>query len=156
MNEPTRQEAESALAELEAARRAVEAAEKQGRPVLLTGWSTLVLLDYLSKDHVPDRRARLAISATCAVATTAMAMLDHDSNPIQPVDVEGTPPDSDVPRRLVTAMVGWVLAERALVVGLRRSGIRRPNTLAGITLALTRPLGYLLVQRILTGTRSRG
>ena len=156
MNEPTRQEAESALAELEAGRRAVEAAEKRGLPVLLTGWSTLVLLDYIAKDHVPDRRARLAISGTCAVATLAMGMLDHSSNPVQPVDVGGTPPDSDAAKRLGATLLGWALAERVLVLGLRRSGIRRPNTLAGITLAFCRPLGYLALRRLLADTRSRG
>jgi hypothetical protein len=156
VNEPARPETESALAELEAGRRAVEAAGKRGLPVLLTGWSTLVLLDYIAKDHVPDRRARLAISGTCAVATLAMSILDHGSNPIQPVYVGGTRPDNDAAKRLGATLLGWALAERALILGLRRSDIRWPNTLAGITLAIGRPLGYLGLRRFLTDTRSRG
>lgn len=156
MNEPTKQDAELALAQLEAGRHAVEAAEKRGLPVLLAGWSTLVLLDYISKDHVPDRRAQHAISGICAVATLAMGMLDHRSNPVQPVDVGGTRPDSDLAKRLGAALLGWALAERAVIMGLRRSGVRSPNTLAGITLAIGRPLGYLGLRRLLTDTRSDG
>ncbi len=156
MDEPTSREAKSALAELEAGRRAVDAAEKRGLPVLLTGWSALVLLDYVSKDHVPGRRAQLAISGTCAVATLAMGVLDHNANPVQPVDVGGMSQDSDAARRLSAALLGWTLAERSLVLGLRRSGIRWPNTLAGIALAIGRPLGYLHLRRLLTDTGSRG
>ncbi|GAA1320603.1 hypothetical protein [Pseudonocardia xinjiangensis] len=74
-----------------------------------------------------------------------MGMLDHRSNPVQPVDVGSTRPDSDAAKGLGATLLSWTLAERAVILGLRRSGIRWPNALAGITLAIGRPLGYLAV-----------
>jgi hypothetical protein len=149
MSKPSKVDAADALAELRTGRAAVEAAEKQGLPVLLGAWSTLVLLDYSAKDHMPDRRARLAVSALCVTATLALGALNSRATPIQPVQVGERGSDRRATRKLAAVLLGWVVTERLLIIGLRRSRLRRPNTIAGAVLAVERPLGYLGLRRML-------
>jgi hypothetical protein len=136
MGGPTRDEAAAALDELAAGRRATAAAESRGLPVLLGAWSLLVFVDYAAKDHVGQ------------AATLGLGLMDNRSRPVQPI----SPDPAEVgPRALVPmagAAVGWALAERVIVVGLRRSRLRRPNTLAGLVLAVSRPLGYVGMLRL--------
>lgn len=149
MDRPTPDEAAAALAELAAGQRAVAAAEARGLPVLLTACSMFVLADYAAKDFLADRRARWAVSVVCQLSTLSLGLLDLDRTPVQPVSVD--PADLGPPSatRFIAAMLGWALAERVLVVALRRSRVRRPNTLAGVALALARPVAYIGVQRLL-------
>lgn len=42
----------------------------------------------------------------------------------------------------------WGVAKRLVIRGLRASRLRRPNTVAGAILAVTRPVGYVLVERL--------
>lgn len=148
MTMPTADEAATALHELAAGRRAVQAEGRRGLPLLLASGSTLVLLDYATKDFVTDRRARLLASGLCWAATLGIALLENRANPVQPVGVDpaGTGPRAAAP--MAAAVLGWAVAERLVVAGLRRSRLRHPNTAAGLVLAVGRPLGYLGVLRL--------
>jgi hypothetical protein len=148
LSKPGKEDAADALTELRAGRTAVEAAERQGLPVLLGAWSTLILLDYSAKDHVPDRRTRLAVSGLCVAATLALGTLNSRATPTQPVQGGERGSDRRVAQRLAAVLLGWVVAERLLIIGLRRSGLHRPNTVAGALLAAERPLGYLGLRRM--------
>ncbi|MDQ3151225.1 MAG: hypothetical protein M3R63_05685 [Actinomycetota bacterium] len=149
MDMPTPDEAAAALAELEAGQRAVATAEARGLPVLLTACSMFVLADYAAKDVLAGRRARWAVSAICQLATLSLVLLDLDRTPVQPVSVDPADLGPRAAAPFIAAIVGCALAERVLVVGLRCSGVRRPNTLAGVALALARPVAYLGIQRLL-------
>jgi hypothetical protein len=148
MGGPTRDEAAAALDELAAGRRATAAAEIRGLPVLLGAWSLLVFVDYAAKDHVADRRVRWLVTALCQAATLGLGLLDNRSRPVQPIspDPVEVGPRAVVP--MVGAAVGWALAERVIVLGLRRSRLSRPNTLAGLVLAVGRPIGYVGMLRL--------
>jgi hypothetical protein len=156
MDVPTRHEASAALDELAAGRRAVETEEKRRLPVLLGAWSALVLLDYAAKDHVPDRRVRRVVSGLCAATTLGLGLLDHRTRPVQPVSVDPADTGPRAAAPLVVAVAGWAVAEQLLVRGLRRSDATHPNTLAGIALAIGRPIGYLGVQRLAPRPRTDG
>ncbi|MCO1657479.1 hypothetical protein [Pseudonocardia humida] len=156
MTVPTPDEATAALAELAAGRRAVAAEERRRVPVLLGAWSALALLDYAAKDHVPDRRVRRLITGLCQVTTLGLGLLDHRARPVQPVSVDPADTGPRAAAPMAVALAGWVVAERLLVRGLRRSGAAHPNTLAGIALAVGRPVGYLGVQRLLPRPRTDG
>lgn len=146
---PTPDEAAAALAELEAGQRTVATAETRGLPALLTAYSVFVLADYAAKDLLAARRARWAVSAVCQLSTLSLALLDMDRTPVQPVSLDPADLEPRAAVRFIAAILGWALAERALVVGLRRSRVRRPNTLAGGALALVRPAAYLGIRRLL-------
>lgn len=153
MSGPTPEEASAALEELTAGRRAVAAAERRSLPVLLAAWSVLVLVDYAAKDHVADRRVQRLVTGACQLSTVAIGLVDHSLDPVQPVSVD---PEDVGPRAaapIAAALVGWALAERLVVGGLRRSGVRWPNTLAGAVLAIGRPAGYLGLLRLLPRPR---
>jgi hypothetical protein len=154
MTGPTPDEAAAALAELDAGRRAVAAEERRHVPVLLGAWSALALLDYAAKDHLPDRRARWAVSGLCGAAALGLGLLDQRDRPVQPISVDPADTGPRAAAPMVLAITGWAVAERLLVLGLRRSGAARPNTLAGIALAASRPLAYLGVRRLLPRPRT--
>lgn len=149
MDIPTPDEAEAALAELEASRLAIAAAEARGLPVLLTACSMFALVDYAAKDFLADRRAKRVVSVVCQLAVLSVGLLHLDRTPVQPVTVDPADLGPRAATPFIAAMVGWAVAERVLIVTLRRSRVRRPNTLAGVALALARPVAYLGVMRLL-------
>lgn len=149
MPDPTPSEAAAALTELIDADRAVRRAETDRLPLVLAAHSVLVAVDYAAKDLLTDRVARRAVSAGCLVLALAVAAHETHRSRVQPVSVD---PDDLGPRAaapLMAATAAWYLAERILVACVRRSRVGRPNLLIGATLAVTRPLGYLGVQRLL-------
>jgi hypothetical protein len=75
-------------------------------------------------------------------------MLDHQARPVQPISVDPAETGPRAAAPMGVALAGWTVAERLLVRGLRRSSVSHPNTLAGIALAIGRPIGYLGVQRL--------
>lgn len=145
----TPDEAAAALAELEAGQRDIAAAETRGLPVLLSACSVFVLADYAAKDLLAGRRAKWAVSAVCLLSTLSVTLLNQDRTSVQPVSTDPADLGSRAATPFIAAMVGWTLAERVLVVALRRSRLRRPNTLAGVALALARPVAYFQAQRLL-------
>lgn len=149
MEELTREQARAALAELEAGKRAVTSAETRTRPMLLTAYSGLALVDYAAKDYLGSRRAQWGVTAICQLITLGLTLLEQDRNPVQPATVENADRTRLTDAPFIAALVGWPLAERLLVTALRRSNIRRPNTLAGVALAATRPAGYLGLYRLI-------
>lgn len=148
MEKPTPDEAAAALDELATGRRDVRAADRRRLPLVLAAWSTLVFVDYAAKDHVRDKRVRWLITGACEAAALGVGMLDGQAAQVQPVEVGGASGVADV-APMGAAMAAWAVAERAIVFGLRRSGLRYPNTVAGAVFAVTRPLCYLGVQRLL-------
>lgn len=147
-------EAERALAELEAGRRATADAERRSRALLLASSSVLVFIDYAAKDHVPDPTARRLTTALCTTAATGLHLLDMRYQQVQPV---GAASEEDVPPdllpRLARFLLVWAASERVVIAGLRRSRVRRPNTVAGLVLALTRPIWYAALDRRLPRPR---
>ena len=117
--------------------------------MLLTACSLFVLADYAAKDLLAGRGPKRTVSAVCQLSTLGVALFNVDRTPVQPVSVDPTDLGPRAATPFIAAMVGWALAERVLVVALRRSRVRWPNTLAGVALALSRPVAYLGVQRLL-------
>ena len=156
MTEPSRSEAAAALEELAAGRRAVAAEERRRAPVLLGAWSVLAFLDYAAKDHVPDRRTRRAVTAVCQTAAVGLGLLDARARTVQPVSVDPADTGPRAAAPLAIAIAGWAVAERLLVHGLRRSRVTHPNTVAGLALAVGRPLAYLGVLRLTPRPRADG
>lgn len=155
MDHPTSAEAAAAIEELDAAHRAVAREGRRTMPVVLVATSTLVALDYAAKDHVPDRAARRATSAACVAAALVITMLDVHGSPVQPHSTDPADLGPGVAVRLLAAVACWWTAERALVAGLRASGLPRPNTVAGLALAALRPVGYLATMRLMPTPRVR-
>lgn len=148
MSGPTRDEAAAALDELAAGRRATAAAETRGLPMLLGAWSLLAFVDYAAKDHIADRRVRWLVTALCQAATLGLGLLDNRSRPVQPISPDAAEVGPRALAPMVGAAVAWTLAERVIVLGLRRSRLSRPNTRAGLVLAVGRPLGYVGMLRL--------
>ncbi len=149
MDVPTPDEAAMALSELRAGRRATVAAAARGLPVLLAASSVAVLADYVAKDLLAGRRARWSVTVVCQLSTLSIGLLEVYRSPVQPVSVDPADLGPRAATPFIAAVVGWALAERVLIVALRRSRVRRPNTLSGVVLAVARPLAYLRVQRLL-------
>lgn len=146
---PSRDDAEAALGEIDSARRAVAAEDGRGLPVLLAAWSVLVVIDYGAKDHVPDRAVRRGVSALCAAATLGIGLQDNRSRRVQPVSVDPADVGIRAAAAMMAALAVWGVGERLVIHGLRASRLRRPNTVAGAILAVTRPAGYLGVLRVM-------
>jgi hypothetical protein len=151
VREPTPEAAARALAEVEARRRLVEAAHWRHVPFESAVWSAALLLDYAVKDLLSSRRRRLAATALCQLAGAAVLALNPPR--VRPWwRHKGDPDEGTRDILLLFALGGYALVvERALVWGLRRSRLRRPNTVAGIVLAVTRPTATAIVQRRLFG-----
>lgn len=145
---PERDKAAAALAELEAGKRVVANAEVRARRVLLATYSVSVLADYLAKDLLVSRRAKWTVTAGCQLSTLGAALWDLERNPVQPVSLDPADVGPRAAAPFFGAMLGWALAERLLVVGLRHSRSLRPNTLAGGVLAVARPIAYVSVMRL--------
>lgn len=148
MHKPTPDEAAASLRELRAGRRAIADAEARGLPVLLSACSVSVLADYVGKDLLARRGARWAVTAICQLSALGVG-LRLGRTPVRPVSVDPADLGPRAAAPFMAALVGWALAERVLVFALRRSRLRRPNILAGVTLAFARPLAYLGVRRLL-------
>lgn len=153
MTNPSRADVEAALDELVAAQRAVTREGRRGLPVTLTACSVLVVLDYAAKDHVVDRGARRAVSTLCAAGALAITLLDQRASPVQPLSVDPADlgPRAAAPGLALAA--GWAITERALITGFRRSRLGRPNTVAGVALAILRPALYLAARRLMPTPR---
>lgn len=145
---PASEEAAVALAELEAGKRATADAEVRGRRALLTTYSVSVLVDYIAKDLFVSRRAKLSVTAGCQLSALGAALLDMERSPVQPVSVDPADVGLRAAAPFLGALLGWPLAERVLVGGVRRSRLRWPNVLVGVTLALVRPVAYVSVMRL--------
>jgi len=150
---PTPSAAASALDELAAARRAVSAAERRTLPFVLGASSFLTLVQHAAGDHVADRRTRWLVAGTCIALDVLLQVGDSRSTAVQPVamgpDQRSHP--QDVPRALwAVAVLGRAAAERSVVAVLRRGRLRRPNTAAGLVLAVGTLLANLAVRRLLS------
>lgn len=156
MSGPTRDEAVAALDEFAAGRLAVRVAEKRRMPLVLGASSVLVFVDYAAKDRLADRRVRWLVTALCQAATIGVGLLDNRARQVQPISVDPADLGPRAAAPMGAALIGWALAERTIVRWLRRSRIRRPNTLAGLLLAVGRPLGYLGVVRLTPRPRIDG
>lgn len=139
--------AREALDEIDAARRGVDAADRRGTPALLVATAALTFLDFAAKDHAA-RPVRHAVTAVVQTALLGMSLAEVRANPVVPYE----PADGPAPGRATAvfgAIAGWTAAERAVVVLLRRSRLRRPNTVAGLVLAVTRPAGHVVLRSLL-------
>ncbi|MCO7192839.1 hypothetical protein [Pseudonocardia sp. McavD-2-B] len=147
MDTPDARRATEALQEIEAARRAVDTADRRSRPAVLIATAALTVLDFAAKDHLP-RRGQRVVTAVALAGVLGVSLADVRSTPV----VVYAAADGPAPGRaaaLFGASIGWFAAERVAVALLRRSRLRRPNTAAGILLGVSRPLGSVLVTRIL-------
>jgi hypothetical protein len=149
---PTPEAAARALAEVEARRRLVEAEHRRHVPFELAVWSAALLLDYAAKDVLPGRRRRLAATALCQLAGAAALALNPPR--VRPWwRHEGDQDEGSRDLLILFAACGYALVvERGLVWALRRSRLRRPNTVAGLVLAVTRPATTAMVYRRLFGS----
>jgi hypothetical protein len=149
---PTPEAAARALGEVKARRRLVAAEHWRHVPFELAVWSAALLLDYAAKDLLPSRRSRLAATALCQLAGAAVLALSPPR--VRPwLRHQDDPEEGGRDLLVVFAGAGCLLvAERTLVWALRRSGLRRPNTVAGIVLAVTRPTATAMVYRRLFGS----
>jgi len=146
---PEQNEAAAALAELETGKKVVANAEVRARRTLLATYSVSALTDYLAKDLLVSRRAKWAVTAGCQISLLGAALWDLERNPVQPVSLDPADVGPRAAAPFFGAMLGWALAERLLVVGLRRSRSPRPNTLVGGVLAVIRPIAYVSVMRLI-------
>lgn len=156
MDHRTPAQAAAALADLGTAERAVRRAQTRGLPLLLVAEGVLVLVDYAAKDLLPGRRARHAVTAACVLTSLAVGMRDIRRTPVQPVSVDPDDLGPRAARPFLAALGCWVVAERVLVHGLRRSRLHRPNLAIGLVLAAGRPLAHLGTTRLLPRPGHRG
>lgn len=144
MPPPTPEQAAAATAEVDAARAAVDRAARQGRPAVLVATAALTFLDFAAKDHLRPPGAGV-VTAVAQSAILAAVLLEARANPVQPAL-----PAGEAAAPLAAAGVGtaWFAAERLAVHALRRSRLRRPNTVAGVLLALSRPAATVVLHRL--------
>ncbi len=150
---PTPSAAASALDELAAARRAVSAAERRTLPFVLGASSFLTLVQHAAGDHVTDRRTRWLVAGTCIVLDVLLQVGDSRSTAVQPVALapDGPSHPRNVPRALwAVAALGRAAVEWSVVAVLRRRRLRRPNTVAGLVVAIGTLLANLGVRRLLS------
>lgn len=145
---PTPEDAAAAVAEVESARRAVEAADRHGVAVMLTATSVLTFLDFAAKDEIADPRRRLAASVVIQAAVLGISLLDARGKQVTPY-LPGDGPQPALAMKFAGVTLGWYAAERLTVHLLRRSHLKRPNTVAGLVLAISRSAGYLAVTTML-------
>ena len=112
--------------------------------------------DYAAKDLLAGRPAKWVVTAICQLSGLSLGLLDLDRTPVQPVSVDPAELGPRAAAPFVAALAGWAVTERILVLGLRHSRFRRPNTISGVVLALTRPVAYLGVQQLLPRPGHRG
>lgn len=120
----------------------------RGLPVVLAATAVLTFLDHAAKDAFPDRGRRAAVTAVTQLAMAGISLLDVRANPVNPYAV-ASGPQAGLAARIGAVGLGWYAAERLAVHMLRRSRLRRPNTAAGLLLAVSRPAGTVAVMRML-------
>ncbi|ALL75338.1 hypothetical protein AD006_08555 [Pseudonocardia sp. EC080610-09] len=148
MTTPTPDDAAVAVAEVAAARGAVGAATHRSLPVVLAATSVLTFLDFAVKDEIAGPRRRAAATVLIQTAIAGIGLLDARAGQVNPYAV-ATGPEPARGARLAAVGLGWYAAERLAVHLLRRSSLTRPNTVAGLLLAVTRPAGTLVTLRML-------
>ncbi|WP_145981238.1 hypothetical protein [Pseudonocardia sp. HH130629-09] len=144
---PRRDQATAALHEIEAARRAVDATDRRARPAILLATSALTFVDFAAKDHV-SRPAQYAVTALVQTGLLAMTLAETRTNPVVPYE----PADGPSPGRaamLFGSIATWMALERTAVALIRRSRVRRPNTVAGFLLSVTRPAGFAFAAQLM-------
>ncbi|MDN5920569.1 MAG: hypothetical protein L0I76_36635 [Pseudonocardia sp.] len=148
MTPPTPDDAAAAVAEIDAAHTAVGSATHRGLPVVLAASSVLTFLDFAAKDELTSPRRRATMSAVVHVAIAGITLLDTRVNQVNPYAAAAAPQPA-LAARIAAVGFGWYAAERLAVHLIRRSRLTRPNTVAGLLLAATRPAGALLTLRML-------
>ncbi|MDN5915201.1 MAG: hypothetical protein L0I76_08880 [Pseudonocardia sp.] len=148
MSPPTPDDAAAAVAEIDTARTAVGSATNRGLPVVLAATSVLTLLDFAAKDELASPRRRAVATAMIQTAIAGITLLDTRANQINPYAV-AVGPKPALAMRIAAVGVGWYATERLVVHRIRRSRLTRPNTVAGLLLAVTRPAGSLVTLRML-------
>lgn len=148
MTTPTPDDAAAAVAEIDAARSAVGGTGDRGLPLVLAATSVLTFLDFAAKDEIASPRRRAAAAAVIQTALAGITLLDTRANPVNPYAVASGPQPA-LAGRVAAVGFGWYAAERLAVRLLRRSRLRRPNTVAGLLLAVSRPAGTLVTLRML-------
>ncbi|MEU8993158.1 hypothetical protein AB0C98_43405 [Streptomyces sp. NPDC048558] len=151
----TPEEAAAAVAEVNAAHTAVASATNRGLPVVLAATSVLTFLDFAAKDDITSPRRRAGATAVIQTALAGIALLDTRTNQVNPFAVAAGP-QPGLATRLAAVGIGWYAAERLAVYLIRRSRLTRPNTVAGLLLAATRPAGALVTLRMLPRAQHGG
>ncbi|WP_224390464.1 hypothetical protein [Pseudonocardia sp. ICBG1293] len=147
MSRSPSERAATELLEIDAARRAVDAADRTARPALLLATAALTFVDHAVKDHVP-RRTQKVVTAVVQTTLVALTVAVSRSSPVVPYEPAAGP----APRRaalLFGSIAAWMTTERVAVALLRRRRLRHPHRAAGALLALTRPAGIVVVTRLL-------
>lgn len=152
MSSPTPSDAAAAVAEIDAARTAVASTTNRGLPTVLAATAVLTFLDFAAKDEITNPRRRAATTAVIQTALAGITLLDIRANQINPYAVAAGPQPA-LAGRFATVGIGWYAAERLIVHLLRRSRLTRPNTVAGLLLAVSRPAGALVTLRMLPGAQ---
>lgn len=151
VDRPTPSAAAAALDELAAARRAVSAAERRTLPFVLGARSFLTLVRHATADHVTDRRTRRFVTGTCLALDALLLVGDNRSTAVQPAEVSPDEHRSPPPALYAVGVLAAVAVDRSVVAVLRRTRLRRPNTAAGLVLAIEGTLADLVVRRLLSG-----
>jgi DNA-binding MarR family transcriptional regulator len=152
---PTPREATRALTDIEARRALVRTECRRHLPLQLAFSSTASLIDYAAKDLTTSRWRRSAVTALCLL--TGIGMWAIDQPRVEPWLRRDERFESGLGCLLVAGVAAAVIpAERLLLRALRHSGLRRPNTIAGIVFAITRPATTLLLNRRLLGDHPKG
>ncbi|MEQ3554680.1 hypothetical protein WIS52_29800 [Pseudonocardia nematodicida] len=147
MTRPTEHEAAEALAEVQAARGAVDAATDRGLPMMLAATSVLTFLDFAAKDEITSPRRRAVVTAVTQLAMAGIALLETRAEQVRP-HLAAPAPAPALAAKVAAVGVGWYATERLAVHLLRRSTLTRPNTVAGLLLAVTRPAGAVVTLRM--------
>ncbi|MEU6700360.1 hypothetical protein [Pseudonocardia sp. NPDC046786] len=145
---PTPEDAAANVAEVDAARRAVDTAHRRNVPIMLAATSVLTFLDFAAKDEITGPRRRMVASAVIQAALLGLSLLDVRGSQVVPY-APGDGPQPALAGKIAGVGLGWYAAERVAVHLIRRSRLTRPNTVAGLVLAVSRPAGYLAVTRML-------
>ncbi|ANY07245.1 hypothetical protein AFB00_14220 [Pseudonocardia sp. HH130630-07] len=136
------------MAEVDAARIAVGAAESRGLPIMLAATGVLTFLDFAAKDEIASPRRRRLVTGIIQTAIAGIGMLEARANPVNPFAIAPVPQPAAFGRYTAVA-AGWYADERLAVHLLRRSRLSRPNTVAGALLAVSRPVGTLVAIRMM-------
>lgn len=145
--DPTPEQAAAALADVKARREQVKAGANAGLAWQLAAASATTLINFAVKDLLASRSARRAVTATCLLINTALSLAAIERTRVQPYNTDDARAAAPAVARLTGASVVVLAAERIMVILLRRSSLARPNLVAGIVLAATRPAAHLAIRR---------
>ena len=127
----------------------------RGLPVVLAASSALTFLDFAAKDAIMSPRRRTVASAVIQAALAGISLIDVRATRPDPY-IAAAEAHPDHAARTAVVAAGWYTAERLAVHLIRRSRLSRPNTVAGLTLALSRPAGTLVALRMLSRADGHG